>query len=119
MKKSSEVEYDFETDVFTAQPVKRKYDSSIQIGDFILDLDKRGKINGIEILNASKIFNVSKNVLKNIVAGELELIVNEELIIFKILIKSKICNAQKTSMLNIEKIKPDFLKPSELNLAVA
>jgi len=116
---NAEIKYDYETDIFSVYPIKRKYDSSFQINDFIFDIDKKGKINGIEILNASKVFNIDKLALKNMVSVELELIVNEEAIHFKIFVKSKIRNAQKTSMLNIEKIKPEFLQPTELNLAVA
>ena len=111
--------YFFEEDILSVIPLKRNYDSSFQIGNFIFDLDKNGKINGIEILKASEIFNIPKIFLKNIVSGNLEIEVNESFITLKFNIKTHVRNADRITSVNIERVKPEFLTPTQLNLAVA
>lgn len=110
--------YDFETNVFSAMPLKRDYHSSFQKGDLIFDLDSDGKLVGLELLNASEIFGIPKTFLKNIIGIKIEVEANEELIKMRILVKTLVRNAEKVSSLNIERIKPDFVNPSELNLAI-
>ena len=110
--------YFFEEDILSVIPLKRSYDSSFQIGNFIFDLDKSGKINGVEILKASEIFNIPKLFLRNISNGQLDIEVNESFIRLKFHIKTHVRNADRISSLNIERVKPEFLKPTQLNLAV-
>ena len=116
--KKTKIKYSFKEDVFLGIPLKRDYDSSFQIGNFIFDLDKKGKINGIEILNASKIFNIPKRFLNHIEEAKIEIEANDQFIKLKIHIKTLVRNLHKTSSLNIERIRPDFINPSELNLAI-
>ena len=115
----AEVWYDFENDIFVGVPISREYDSSFQIGDFIFDLDKKKNVNGIELLNASKIFRIPKVFLKNMVSGKLDIIVSEEFIHVKLQIKSKVRNEDKVTSLSIERVKPEFINPTELHLAIA
>ena len=58
--KNAKMRYSFAEDIIFASPTERKYDSSIQIGDLIFDLDEKNKIIGFEILNASKTLGVPK-----------------------------------------------------------
>lgn len=111
-------DYFFEEDILSVLPLKRSYDSSFQMGNIILDLDKKGRINGVELLNASELFNLPKLFLKNIVGGELDIKVDKSLIKLKFKLKTHIRNADKLASLNIERVKPDFLTPTQLNLAV-
>lgn len=111
--------YFFEEDILSAMPLKRDYDSSFQIGDFILDLDENGEINGVEILNASEKFNIPKIFLKNMISWKLKLEVNDSYIILEFYIKTNVRNADRIITANIERVKPEFLKPTQLNLAVA
>lgn len=111
--------YHFEDDIFSAQPLKRKYDSSFQIGDLIFDLDKKGRINGIEIMNASRLFYIPKVFLKNMISGKLRLEVNDKSLKLIIFIRALIRNAERVSTLSIERVRPEFLSPTRLNLAVA
>ncbi len=115
----AKIEYSFEEDIFLGRPLKRSYDSSFQINNFIFDLDKKGRINGIEILNASELFNIPKRFLKNIESSRIEIEADEQFIKLKIFIKTFVRNAHKTSSINIERVKPEFINPSELNLAIA
>ena len=111
--------YDFEEDIFSARPLKRRYDSSVQIGNFIFDIDKKGKINGFEILNASKLFGIPKLFLKNMISGKMDIEVNEKFIRVEINIKSLIRNAHRSSALSVERVRPEFIQPAELKLAIA
>ncbi|MGE0792782.1 MAG: DUF2283 domain-containing protein [Candidatus Woesearchaeota archaeon] len=119
MKKlPAKANYDFESDIFSALPLIREYDSSFQKEDIILDLDKNGKIVGLELLNASKNFGIPKIFMKNLISIHMQINVSEELIKIQIQIKSLVRNAERISSLNFERIKPGFVNPSELNLAV-
>ncbi len=111
--------YRFEDDVFFVRPLKRKYDSSFQIGSIIFDINSENKINGVEILNASKLFGASKLFLKNLISGKIIVEVNKKYLKIQIILESLVRNAQKSSILNIERVRPEFLQPTELNLAVA
>ena len=117
--KKAKVRYYFEEDIFSGRPLKRSYDSSFLIGDFIFDIDKKGRISGIEILNASRLFKIPRRFLKNMESGRIELEVNDEVIKLNILIRTFIRNSHKSSALNVERIEPEFLKPSELKMAIA
>ncbi len=111
--------YNFEDDIFLVRPLEREYDSSFQIENFIFDLDKNNNIHGIELINASKIFGVPKAFLKDMVSGKLEIVFSEKYIQINIQIKTKVRNADNTSSLSIERIRPDFITPTELHLAIA
>lgn len=58
-------DYDFENDSLLFNNQSIKYDSSIDLGDIILDIGENGTPVGAEILHASKLFNVPKSALKD------------------------------------------------------
>jgi hypothetical protein len=58
--------YDFETDSLYFRDKSVNYQSSIDMGDLILDMGIDGLPIGVELLNASKNFNISKFVMKGI-----------------------------------------------------
>ncbi len=119
MYQKAKVSYNFENDIFVGRPISRKYGSSFQIGDFIFDLDKKKNVNGIELLNASRVFGIPKIFLKNMVSGKLEITVSKEFIRLEIQIKSKVRNEDKITSLSIERVRPEFVNPAELHLAIA
>jgi len=45
---------------------EKKVKASIDVGDFIIDIDHSGFVTGIEILNASENLNITENQLKEI-----------------------------------------------------
>ncbi len=116
---AAKVKYDFGNDIFVARPIKREYDTSVKRDDFIFDLDKNNNIVGMEILNASKLFRTSKYFLKNHGKIYIELQVNEKAINIMIHIELFVRNSIRDNVINIERLKPDFINPSELNLAIA
>ena len=118
-EEKAKVLYNFEDDIFVAQPLNRKYDSSFQMGDFIFDLDKNNNIRGIELLNASQLFGIPKAFLKEMISGKLEVLVYEDHIKINIQIKTKVRNAENTSSLSVERVRPEFINSAELHLAIA
>jgi uncharacterized protein YuzE len=64
-----QVEYDQKADAMYIRLRKAKYDVSEELAEnVILDLDKNGKIIGIEVLEASK--NLSKDIITKIITTE-------------------------------------------------
>ena len=55
--------YDEEEDILTLTK-RQKVKSSLDIGDFIIDVDSRDHITGLEILNASENLNIPSEELK-------------------------------------------------------
>jgi uncharacterized protein YuzE len=70
--------YDFETDIIFFRDKSLKYHTSIDLGDLIVDLAEDGTPIGVELLDASKNFNVSKIVMKNVVNLKADIFVSEK-----------------------------------------
>src|SRR2546427_10844328 len=68
------IDYDDEYDSFAVSHKKKgKYKCSVDMEDFIFDIDSKGNIIGVEILNASenlKAFKITKEILKNMVNAD-------------------------------------------------
>jgi len=65
MNKLKTIDYDSENDIFyisNGENVK----SSLDLGDFVLDVSHKNLINGIEIMDASENLGISKDVLNKI-----------------------------------------------------
>jgi len=64
-KVNTKIVYEEEEDIlFLSKP--RKVKASIDIGEFIIDIDYKGFVTGIEILNASENLKISKEQLKEL-----------------------------------------------------
>lgn len=59
------IDYDSDNDIFFISKGE-KIKASLDIGDFILDVNNNNFISGIEIMDASENLGISKEVLKNI-----------------------------------------------------
>ncbi|HLC65182.1 MAG TPA: DUF2283 domain-containing protein [Candidatus Nanoarchaeia archaeon] len=64
-KINTKIIYDEEEDILFLSK-GRKVRSSIDVGDFIIDVDTRGFISGIEILNASSNLKIPEGQLKGL-----------------------------------------------------
>ena len=69
-KGTTKVTYDGEEDILSFTK-GRKIKASIDIGDFIIDVDTNGFITGIEILNASKNLKVSQEQLEGLLEASM------------------------------------------------
>lgn len=74
------LDYDSENDNLFFKSRSREYKSSIDFNNIILDIGIDGIPVGAEILNASKLFNVPKSAIKNIITFRAEFYVSEEII---------------------------------------
>lgn len=90
--------YDLETDTLFFHDNKIKYKSSIDLGDLILDIGEDGSPIGVELLNASKNFDVSKVVLKKIQTMNSDIKVSYE----SIEVKVRVCVTRRNAL--IEKV---------------
>lgn len=69
-----------------------KFKGNIDIGDIILDVSTTGKIKGIEIMNATKLFRdfeIGKNALEHISDAQFEVTIKPNSIILAITIKAE------------------------------
>jgi len=64
-KVNTKISYDEEEDILSLSK-SRKVKASIDIGDFVIDIDHKGFVTGIEILNASENLKLSEEQLKDI-----------------------------------------------------
>jgi uncharacterized protein YuzE len=64
MKKEKIIDYDSKFDTLLVS--MRKSRTSVEIGDYIIDLDSKNYVGGMEILNASQNLHVPKTFLENI-----------------------------------------------------
>jgi len=65
------IDYDYENDSLLVYKEGVKSKKTLDLDDILIDFDENGDVVGIEILNASKLFNVDKyDLLKNLIKFE-------------------------------------------------
>ena len=64
-ERNTKINYNIEEDILNLSRSKSSQ-ASIEIGDFILDIDFNGFVSAIEILNASENLNLDKEMLESI-----------------------------------------------------
>jgi len=80
--------YDDEEDILFLSKGQR-VKSSIDVGDFIIDLDAKGFISGIEILNASENLKLPKEQLKSLKEASLSVTYNPSCVYIYLIMKFK------------------------------
>jgi|SRR3989344_2160979 len=79
-KGMEEIDYDYSNDIILFKIKDRDYDYSIELEDVVLDIDKEGFITGIQVFDASNIFNASKEALTSIKNWEFKIRTEEKII---------------------------------------
>jgi uncharacterized protein YuzE len=105
------IDYDFENDSLLFNHQGTQYESSIDLGDIILDIGVDGLPVGLEILHASKIFNVQKSAIKNFQKFRAEILISEQTIEIKYAI-SMILRNHKTEKIAVSRGINDVNVPS-------
>jgi len=88
--------YDDKDDIFVIHKgfaQDERFKGNIDVGDLILDLSTRGRIRGLEILNASdflKGFKISEEMLKTMETADFNASIKPNGIIVDMIIKSKL-----------------------------
>ena len=89
------ISYDKEYDILTIHKgfnEDEKFKGNIDVGDLILDVSTKGKIKGIEIMNATKSFkdfNIKKSNLEDMSDANFNATIKPDSIILGIIVKSK------------------------------
>lgn len=127
-QENAKLDYDFENDIlfcsknndqkfskifdfFYMSAKNRKYSSSIDYDNFILDLDENNKIVGLEILSASNLFNLSKLQLQSLKQAKFEFIIDSKKIKINIHLEILFRNKQENSNLILNELN-DYFKNS-------
>ena len=71
----TKISYDREEDILDLSRGKSSQ-SSVEVGDFIIDIDNSGLISSIEILNASENLNIKPELLEKIRGASMQIIYN-------------------------------------------
>jgi len=109
-------DYDFGEDILYFTKLRKSYSSSVKQDDFIFDLDVEDNICGVEILNASKHFHLSRIQLKNISELKLNLIINEKIIQLEFELEVTLRNSAQNNVFAVEKINENHLKSMEKSM---
>lgn len=111
---NGEVDYDYIHDILFFKIKDRDYSKSVEFEDIVLDIDKEGFITGIQIFNASNMFKVEKEPLKEIKKWAFEIKVEDNVIFvqltFEIIKRNKIIERVQ----NIVRKSPSLLRNSEV-----
>lgn len=100
MLRKFKYDYDYENDSLFLYNPKTKSKASIELDDLIVDFNSRREISALELLNASKYIKdlgvdvvVTKDLLKEIVDAQVEVITKNNFFVIKfmILFKSQEC----------------------------
>ncbi|MBD3355296.1 DUF2283 domain-containing protein [Candidatus Woesearchaeota archaeon] len=89
------VSYDEENDILSIHKGfsrDEKFKGNIDVGELILDVSTKGRIKGIEIINATKFFkdfDIRKKMLENIVSAQFTASLKPNRIMLGIIIKAK------------------------------
>ncbi len=95
MQNKFKLDYDFEEDLLYLYNENKKSKGSIELGELIVDLEKKGEVVGLEIFEASKYLSeltnkkISKESLKKIEKASISFISKKGTILIKILLPIK------------------------------
>ncbi len=117
-KGNGESDYDYINDILFFKIKDREYHKSIEFEDIILDIDKEGFITGIQIFDASSIFKLSKEAVKEIKKWFFEIKVENNIINIQLMFKTMIRNKIIERGQNIVRKSPSLLKDSEISAEI-
>lgn len=72
-----EFAYDFDHDTIFFKIKDRDYKMSMEFQNFVADVDEEGLVIGVRVFDASKVFNVAKEILQGITRWEFKAAVEE------------------------------------------
>ncbi len=92
LNKVGEYDYDYKNDIFLFKVKNREYSHSIELQNFVIDFDEESFIVGLQIFNASTIFNIPKSKLKQIKNFKLQSKINNGTIQMNLMFNMQIRN---------------------------
>lgn len=76
-KINTKIDYNKEEDIFYLSK-QRSSRASIEIGDFIIDIDSRGFVSAIEILNASENMGIKPELLEKVEKASMSVVYKQD-----------------------------------------
>ncbi len=110
----AKVDYDSVEDIFYGRPMKRNYKESILVNNLILDLNDKGEVVGIEVMDFAKLLHVPKDFLFHLNKGRIGVHINEESIKFTAELFGVFRNKERESFLDFERENTYGISPSSL-----
>ena len=107
-------DYDFENDSLFFNRNGVQLESSIDLGNIILDMGVDGSPIGFEILHASKMFNVPKAVIQNFDGMNAEILITKETIEIKITVTVSLRNRKTPKIAISQGINDINLQPAQI-----
>ena len=75
-----EFAYDLKYDILTFHIKDRDYKMSVEVQNFVIDIDTEDFVTGVRVIDASKVFSLDKTVLKGIVQGQFKAVIRDNVI---------------------------------------
>ncbi|AEH60081.1 protein of unknown function DUF2283 [Methanosalsum zhilinae DSM 4017] len=119
LHEKDQYDYDFVNDSFYAFPKNRSYKSSFIMDDIILDVNEKNEFAGIEILDASKKFGISKSDLRSPVKLKVHLQIKKDVIIIGLEITVSKRNQKVSKTISESGLNDMNLPPGSATLALA
>ncbi len=111
---AGEYDYDYKYDILFFKVKNREYSRSIEMGNFVLDLDNDNFLVGIQILEASKFFGIDKMKLREIPKWDFKSNIKDNIIEIRVNFEMKLRNKTvEKNPIVIQKVNED-LPDSEL-----
>ena len=80
-----EFDYDFVNDILFFKVKNREYSNSIELSNYVIDIDSEGFVVGMQIFDASNLFQSNREALKNVKNWKLEASIKNKIIQVKVL----------------------------------
>ena len=77
LNKVGEFDYDIRNDIIFFKVKDREYSHSIELSTLVIDFDEEDFIVGLQIINASEIFQMPKNILRGISGFRMQAKIND------------------------------------------
>jgi len=91
-KNQGEFLYDYVHDILTFKIKDRDYKMSVELQNFVIDIDKENFVTGIRIFDVTKVSGLNKILFKNLVHGEFNASIKDNVITVRLNFVGKLRN---------------------------
>jgi uncharacterized protein YuzE len=92
LEKSGSFDYDYSNDILFFKVNEREYSHSIELLDYVIDIDTEGFVSGLQIFNSSSYFNMTKDSLRDVKNWSLRASVKDGILEVKLVFNSVVRN---------------------------
>lgn len=80
LNKIGEFDYDSRNDILFFKVKDREYSHSVELSTLVIDFDEENFVVGLQIINASEIFQMSKDILRGVSGFRMQAKINDGVI---------------------------------------